>query len=235
MFGQRLWLPIDLLFPTGQEYNLTCTIDKYVEMLYKCLQKSVKIAQDSALKEALWQKCLYDRKVGAVELRPEDCILVKLDAFHGQQQKLKNWWGSDLHTMVTHVADGVLAYVVKNEHTEKKKVLHCSRLLLSLADFSKPVWMNHMCTSVTLLRLIPENPLPRSKDGGPVPGCVQCGLNLAKLRIIVDTLESMMCQIAQEVWMGTLRNGTGLWIELLVEEKADPECLGFFAEDILCS
>ena len=132
-------------------------------MLYKCLQKSVKIAQDSALKEALWQKRLYDHKVGAIELRPEDCILVKLDAFHGQWQKLKNWWGSDLHTVVTHVADGVLAYVDKNEHTEKKKVLHCSRLLLSLADFGKPVRMNHMCTSVTLLRLIPENPLPGSK------------------------------------------------------------------------
>ena len=68
MFGQRPRLPIDLLFPTRQEHNLTCTIDEYVEMLYRRLRKSVKIAQDSALKEALWQKCLYDRKVGAVEL-----------------------------------------------------------------------------------------------------------------------------------------------------------------------
>ena len=63
MFGRRPRLPIDLLFPTHREHNLTCTIDEYVKMLYKCLRKSVKIAQDSALKEALWQKCLYDRKV----------------------------------------------------------------------------------------------------------------------------------------------------------------------------
>ena len=68
MFGQRPQLPIDLLFPTRQEHNLTCTIDKYVETLYRHLQKSVKMAQDSALKEALWQKRLYDRKIGAVEL-----------------------------------------------------------------------------------------------------------------------------------------------------------------------
>ena len=68
MFGWRPRLPIDLLFPTHWEHNLTCTIDKYVETLYKRLWKSVEIAQDSALKDALWQKWLYDCKVGAVEL-----------------------------------------------------------------------------------------------------------------------------------------------------------------------
>ena len=64
MFGRRPQLPIDLLFPTRREHNLTHTIDEYVEMLYRRLWKSVKITQDSVLKEALWQKRLYDRKVG---------------------------------------------------------------------------------------------------------------------------------------------------------------------------
>ena len=68
MFGRRPRLPIDLLFPTRREHNLTRTIDEYVEMLYRHLWKSVKMAQDSALKEALWQKRLYDRKVRAMEL-----------------------------------------------------------------------------------------------------------------------------------------------------------------------
>ena len=49
--------------------------------------------------------------------------------------------------------------------------------------------MNHMCTSITLWE-IPKNPLQGSEDGGPVPGCVMCGLNVAKLWIIVDTPES---------------------------------------------
>ena len=235
MFGRRPWLPIDLLFPTRREHNLTHTIDKYVETLYRHLQKSVKIAQDSALKEALRQKRLYDCKVGAIELRPGDHVLVKLDAFRGQRQKLKNWWGSDLHTMVTQVVDGVPTYVVKNECTGKKKVLHHSQLLLWLADFSEPVWMNCMNTSVTLLGQIPENPLSESVDGGPVPGSVQCGLNLAKLRIIVDTPESMTCQVAQEVRMGALCNGTSLRIELRVEEETDSECLCSYTEDIPCS
>ena len=110
--------------------------------------------------------------------------------------------------------DGVPAYVVKNVRTGKTKMLHHSRLLLWLADFGEPMRMNRMCTSITLWE-IPENPLQGSEDGGPVPGCVMCGLNLAKLRIIVDTPESMTCQVAHEVHTGTLWNGTGLWIELL--------------------
>ena len=234
MFGRRPQLPIDLLFPTRWEHNLTCTIDEYVETLYRHLWKSVKITQDSALKEALWQKHLYDHKVGAVELRSRDCVLVKLDAFRGQWQKLKNRWGSDLHTVQTRVVDGVPAYVVKNVRTGKTKVLHHSRLLLWLADFGEPVRMNHMCTSITLWEIL-ENPLQWSDDGGPVPGCVMFGLNLAKLRIIVDTLESMTCQVAREVCTGTLRNGTGLWIELRAEEDSNPECLGSSVGDVPCS
>ena len=192
------------------------------------------MAQDSALKEALWQKHLYDRKVGAVELRPGDHVLVKLDAFRGQRQKLKNRWGSDLHTVKTCMVDGIPAYVVKNERTRNTKVLHRSKLLLWLADYGEPMQMNRMCASVTLQE-IPENPLPGSEDRGPVLGCVTFGLNLAKLRIIVDTPESMTCQVAREVRTGTLQNGTGLWIELRTEEDPDPECLGSSMGDVPCS
>ena len=42
--------------------------------------------------EAQRQKRHYDRKAGVVELHPGDKVLVKLDAFRGQWQKLKNWW-----------------------------------------------------------------------------------------------------------------------------------------------
>ena len=234
MFGRRPRLPIELLFPTRREQNLTRTIDKYVETLYRHLRKSVKMAQDSALKEALWQKRLYDRKVGAVELRPGDHVLVKLDAFRSQWRKLKNRWGSDLHTVKTRMADGIPAYVVKNERTGKTQVLHRSKLLLWLTNYVEPLQMNCMCVSVTLQE-IPENPLPGSEDGGPVPGCVTFGLNLAKLWIIVDTSESVTHQVACKMRMGALRNGTGLRIELRTEEDPDPECLGSLTGDVPCS
>ena len=63
--------------------------------------------------------------------------------------------------------------------------------------------MNRMCTSITLWE-IPENPLQGSDDRGPVPGCVMFGLNLAKLRIIVDTPESMTHQVVRKVRTGAL-------------------------------
>ena len=76
--------------------------------------------------EARRQKRHYDRKAGAVELQPGDKVLVKLDAFHGQRQKLKNRWSGDLHTVVKRVVDDIPTYVVKNDKTGKKQVLHCA-------------------------------------------------------------------------------------------------------------
>ena len=139
---------------------------------------------------------------------------MKLDAFRGQRWKLKNRWGSDLHTMVTRVADGVPRICGQEQTYWKEKGFTLFDSLLWLTDYSEPVQVNHMCTSVTLLWEILENPLSESDNGNPVPGSVQCGLNLAKLRIIVDTPESMTCQVAQEVHTGALRNGTSLRIEL---------------------
>ena len=93
MFGRRPRLPIDLLFLTHRTQMLTRNIDEYIASLYDCLRKSLVAEQDCAVKEARRQKWLYERKVGAVELRPGDNILVRLDAFRGQRRKLKNGWG----------------------------------------------------------------------------------------------------------------------------------------------
>ena len=48
-------------------------------------------------------------------------MLVKLDAFYGKRQKLKNRWSGNLHTMVKCVADGIPTYVVKNDNMGKDK------------------------------------------------------------------------------------------------------------------
>ena len=90
MFGQRPRLPVDLLFPTVNNRGWTRTINEYVKALYERLRECLKLAQESATKEANRQKRLYDRRVGAVELRPGDSVLVCLDAFQGQHRKLKN-------------------------------------------------------------------------------------------------------------------------------------------------
>ena len=101
--------------------------------------------------EARWQKRHYDRKAGAVELQPGDKVLVTLDTFRSQRRKLKNRWSGNLHTVVKRVADGIPTYVVKNDKTGKKQVLHRARLLLWLAKYDgEPIRVNHIMISASL-------------------------------------------------------------------------------------
>ena len=81
MFGQRLQLPVDLLFLTVNNGEWTPTINEYVKALNERLRECLKLEQESATKEANRQKRLYDRRVGGMELHPRDCVLVRLDAF----------------------------------------------------------------------------------------------------------------------------------------------------------
>ena len=56
-------------------------------------------------------------------------MLVRLDAYRGAHQKLKNRWGNMLHTVVGRIADDVPTYVIENEKG-KQKVLYRMWLLL---------------------------------------------------------------------------------------------------------
>ena len=151
MFGCRPCLPIDLLFPTAVQQGSTRTIDDYVLSLYERLKEALPVARDSAIMEARWQKRHYDWKAGAVELQPGDKVLVKLDAFHGQRWKLKNRWSGDLHTVVKCMVDGIPTYVVKNNKTGKKQVLHHAQLLLWLAEYDgEPIRVNRIMISASL-------------------------------------------------------------------------------------
>ena len=176
---------------------LTHTIDEYVASLYNRLRKSLVVAQDSAVNEAQRQKLLYDRKVGAVELRPGGYVLVRLDAFRGQRRKLKNWWGSDLHMVVTRMADGIPAYVVKNNRTGKKKVVNRARLLLWLADYGEPIWCNHVDTSdVPTGTATDPDPQTGCDGDNPVPGCsLQYSMDLTVYIAIIEDPEQISSRI----------------------------------------
>ena len=228
MFGRRPRLPIDLLFLTKCAHDLSRTIDEYDRTLYGRLRVSLRLAQESTLKEAHRQKWLYDRRVGAVELRLGDRVLVRLDAFRGQHRKLKNRWGSDLHTVVCRVVDGIPAYLVKNVRTGKIKVLHRIRLLLWLADYGEPVRCNLAGISDTLPGTVPEDQLSGSEDGVPMQERVMYGTSLAMYRAVLDNPESMSCRLAREVRTGVPRHAvTGPWIYGDAEGSSRPGLSGF--------
>ena len=212
----------------------TRTIDEYVKALYEWLRECLKLAQESATKEANRQKQLYDRRVRGVELCPGDCVLVRLDAFRGQRRKLKNRWGDDIHTVIDRKADGIPVYEVKNERTGKKKVLHRARLLLWLADYGEPVRCNLIMISDTLPGMVPGQQLDDSGEGlHPVPGeSLQYGFDLTHFRAIINNPEPMTSHIGREVCTGIPRQVVGHRIPTDCEEKLDPDCLGSFAGDV---
>ena len=190
-----------------------------------------RLAQESATKEANRQKRLYDRRVGAMELRPGDRVLVCLDAFQGQRRKLKNQWGDDIHTVIDCKVDGIPVYEVKNERTGKKKVLHWARLLLWLADYGEPVRCNLMVISDTLPGMVPGQQLDDSGEGlHPVPGeSLQYGLDLTHFRAIIDNPEPMTSHIGREVRTGVPQQAAGHGIPTDCEEKLDPDSLDSYA------
>ena len=236
MFGRRPQLPIPLLFPMCRTQMLTRSIDEYVASLYNRLRESLAIAQDCAVKEAQRQKRLYNCKVGAVELRPGDHVLVCLDAFRGQRRKLKNRWGDDLHTVVTRMVDGIPAYIVKNNRTGKKKVVHQARLLW-LTDYNEPVRCNLVDISIVPPGTVTDQYPPEGCEGyNLVPGCsLQYGLDLTVYLTVIDNPERMSSRLGREVHAGAPQNVAGQRIVILDEEETCPECLGSYSEDVLCS
>ena len=180
---------------------------------------------------------MYDRKVGAVELRPGDHVLVRLDAYRGQRRKLKNQWGDDLHTVVTCVVDGIPAYIVKNNHTGKKKVVHRARLLLWLTNYGEPV----RCNLIYISNVPPGTVTDQYPQGGcegdnPVRGCsLQYGLDLTVYLAVIDNPEWMSSRLGCEVHAGAPRNVAGQKIVILNEEEECLEFLDSYLEDVPCS
>ena len=139
--------------------------------------------------------------------------------------------------VVTHMAEGILAYIVKNNRTGKKKVVHWAQLLLWLTDYHEPV----RCNLINISDIPPGTAMGQYPQGGcegdnPVPGCsLQYSLDLTVYLTIIEDPERMSSRLGCEVCVGAPRNVAGQMIVILDEEETCPECLGFYSEDIPCS
>ena len=116
--------------------------------------------------------------------------------------------------VVTRVADGIPAYVVKNNRTGKKKVVHQARLLLWLADYGEPVRCDHVDISDippgTVMDRYPEEVC---ESDNPVPGCsLQYGMDLTVYLAVLEDPEQMSSRIGCEVHTGAPQNVAGQMI-----------------------
>ena len=74
------------------------------------------------------------------------------------------------------------------------------------------------------------------ESDNPVPGCsLQYGMDLTMYLAILEDPEQMSSRIGCEVRAGAPQNVAGQMIVIPDGDETCPECLGSYAEDILCS
>ena len=74
-------------------------VDTYVASVRDRLRSTLREAQAQWTTEAHRQKQHYDRKVGTVNLKPDDLVLVKVDAWKGKR-KIKDRWDEETWNVI---------------------------------------------------------------------------------------------------------------------------------------
>ena len=157
MFGQWPRLPVNVVFPTIGTNEVPMReasakhVDKYVASIWNRLRTTLWEAQAQSMVEAHWQKWYYDRKIGTVNWKPGNLVLVKADAFKGKR-KIKDRWEEDTWEVVHQIATDVPSYKVTNQH-RKSHILHQNQLLV-MSEVGIPLCMGNChtqdrCTSPT--------------------------------------------------------------------------------------
>ena len=121
MFGRQPRLPVNFVFPTigsnealKREASAKC-VDAYVASVRDRLRTALQEAQAKSTVEACQQKWYYDRKIGAVNLKPGNLVLVKVDAWKGER-KIKDRWEEETWEVVHQIVADIPSYNVMNQH-----------------------------------------------------------------------------------------------------------------------
>ena len=75
------------------------SVDVYIASVRDRLMSALWEAQAQSTTEACQQKWFYDRKIGIVNLKPGNLVLVKVDAWKGKR-KIKDRWEEDTWKVV---------------------------------------------------------------------------------------------------------------------------------------
>ena len=143
MFRWRPRLLVDFYFPTigsteapTREASTKC-VDKYIASVQDRLRTTLWEVQTQLTVEVHWQKQYYDQKIGAVNLKPGDLVLVKADAFRGKR-KIKDGWEEDTWEVVHQIATDIPSYKVTDQ-CGRSHILHQNQLLLLALEVGVPL------------------------------------------------------------------------------------------------
>ena len=178
MFGRRPRLLVNFVFPTVGSNNApmreasTRKVDTYVASVRDWLRSALREVQAQSTTEARRQKQYYNRKIGTVNLKPGDLLLVKVDAWK-VKRKIKDRWDEETWEVSRQIAADMPSYEVTNQHGWSW-VLHWNRLLLIMSEVGIPLCMGNRhtrdrCTSPTPCKTTSsggdEKMTPQEQDG----------------------------------------------------------------------
>ena len=163
MFGWQPRFPVDFVFPTIGRNEAPVReasakfVDMYIASIWDRLRTTLWEAQAWSTVEACRQKWHYDRKIGTVNLKPGDLVLVKADAWKGKK-KIKDRWKEETWEVVHQIEADVPFYKVMNQ-CRRSWVLHWNWLLLVASQIGIPLCMGShhtwdRCTSSTSCKTI---------------------------------------------------------------------------------
>ena len=133
LFGRRLRIPVDYLFPTLRDLPHQTKMEVFVVAMQKRLKEAFAVARHLTSEEAAKQCCYYDRKAGAVALQPGDVVMVCTNGFVGKR-KVKDQWEDGGFIVKSQLEDWPVyrAKCLTSDDRRKPKyrVLHWNCLLL---------------------------------------------------------------------------------------------------------
>ena len=173
MFGhrQRLWL--DFHFPTFRSAEVPRRgasakhVDEYMATVWDQSRATLQEAQIQSMAEAQLQKWYYNWKIGTMDLKPGNLVLVKADAFQGKR-KIKDRWEDKPHKVVCQIMTDVPSYKVTDQ-CGQSYILHHNRLLFIMSEAGVPLCMGAWQVWDWCSSPIPVKPTPRGSDSETIP------------------------------------------------------------------
>ena len=128
MFGRRPRLPVNFYFPTFRsvedpirEASAKC-VDKCIASVQDLLRTTLQEAQAQSTAEVHWQKWYYDCRIGAVNLKSGNLVLVKAKAFKGKR-KIGDMWEEETCELVCQIVTDIPSYEVMDQ-CRRSCILH---------------------------------------------------------------------------------------------------------------
>ena len=90
-------------------------VDTYIASVRDQLRSALQEEQAQLTAEACQQKWYYDRKIGTMNLKPGDLVLVKVDAWKGKR-KIKDRWDEETWEVSQQTVTDVPSYKVTNHY-----------------------------------------------------------------------------------------------------------------------